>query len=197
MGAIAALEPRDEQSARSEPIVAAMIETPLGVMVVAGFSEGLCLLEFHDRRAMAAEFVDLRRRLGRSVEPKELAESPACVRQAAAELGEYFAGKRREFSVPLVMPGSAFEKRVWEELLRIPCGATRSYGQVAVAVGSAGAQRAVGRANGRNRIAIIVPCHRVIDASGGLHGYGGGLERKRWLLEHEAKMVGAATTLWS
>lgn len=182
-------------TALASPVKASLLETPLGVMVAAGTEEGLCLLEFHDRRALATELRELRAG-GGPLEGVGLDEAPAGVRQAAAELGEYFAGTRQVFTVQLVMDGTAFERRVWDALLAIPCGETRSYGGIAQQLGAAGAQRAVGRANGRNRIAIIVPCHRVIDSNGKLHGYGGGLERKRWLLEHEARMAGKAAGLW-
>jgi AraC family transcriptional regulator of adaptative response/methylated-DNA-[protein]-cysteine methyltransferase len=178
-------------------IRAALLETPLGVMVAAGTDERLRLLEFHDRRALMTELRDLRAETGLKLEAVGLAEAPAAVRQAAVEMDEYFAGQRREFSVPLAMDGTEFEMSVWHELLRIPCGETRSYGWIAGKLGKGGAQRAVGRANGRNRIAVIVPCHRVIDSAGRLHGYGGGLERKRWLLEHEAGMAGKERSLWS
>jgi len=107
------------------------------------------------------------------------------VERLVGELGEYFAGERRSFDVPLDAPGTDFQRAVWEHLLTIPYGQTRSYDQVARALGRAGAQRAVGRANGMNRIAILVPCHRVVQKDGGLRGYGGGLWRKRWLLELE------------
>src|ERR1035438_2697706 len=102
-----------------------------------------------------------------------------------AELGEYFAGARREFTVPLAYPGTAFEREVWTRLLAIPYGETRSYEELARAVGRPGASRAVGTANGRNRIAILIPCHRVVNKNGELGGYGGGLWRKRLLLELE------------
>jgi methylated-DNA-[protein]-cysteine S-methyltransferase len=108
---------------------------------------------------------------------------------AADQLREYFAGHRRAFDLPLAPEGTGFQQRVWTALLAIPYGQTRSYGQIAAAVGRPAASRAVGAANGRNPIAIIVPCHRVIGSSGQLTGYGGGLPTKRWLLAHE----GAAT----
>jgi methylated-DNA-[protein]-cysteine S-methyltransferase len=107
--------------------------------------------------------------------------------EARAQLAEYFAGARRSFDVPLRLRGSAWELRVWEALRTIPYGETRSYGQVAVAIGaSTAAARAVGLANGRNPVAVIVPCHRVIGADGSLTGFGGGLARKRALLDLEA-----------
>jgi methylated-DNA-[protein]-cysteine S-methyltransferase len=104
---------------------------------------------------------------------------------AVEQLGEYFDGERREFDIELDLVGTAFQRRVWEALLTIPYGETRSYGRIAELISSPGAFRAVGLANGRNPIAIIVPCHRVIGANGSLTGYGGGLERKQVLLELE------------
>lgn len=106
-----------------------------------------------------------------------------------AEMAEYFAGARREFTVALDLRGTEFQRRVWDRLLAIPCGETRTYGAIACELGDPKALRAVGAANGRNRVSIIVPCHRVIAADGSLWGYGGGLERKRWLLEHEGAVA--------
>jgi methylated-DNA-[protein]-cysteine S-methyltransferase len=111
--------------------------------------------------------------------------------RTSAQLGEYFAGTRQAFDVPLAPPGTAFQAQVWRALRKIPFGDTRSYGQLARAIRRPSASRAVGAANGSNPISIIVPCHRVIGASGALTGYGGGLEMKRWLLAHEAGRRGA------
>jgi len=105
--------------------------------------------------------------------------------QALRQLSEYFAGTRREFDLPLRMQGTGFQQRVWRELTEIPYGQTWSYGELAKRIDNPSASRAVGLANGRNPISVIVPCHRVIGADGSLTGYGGGLERKRWLLAHE------------
>jgi O-6-methylguanine DNA methyltransferase len=112
-------------------------------------------------------------------------ESPEKTRRYAREMEEYFAGKRREFSFPLDLRGTDFQKRCWEALLGIPYGETKSYAEIARAVGRPGAFRAVGQANHRNPVAIVVPCHRVITSQGGLGGYGGGLEVKRHLLRLE------------
>jgi methylated-DNA-[protein]-cysteine S-methyltransferase len=101
------------------------------------------------------------------------------------QLTEYFSGTRRKFDLPLRLQGTAFQQRVWRELTEIPYGETWSYGQLAKRIDKPGASRAVGLANGRNPISILVPCHRVIGADGSLTGYGGGLERKQWLLAHE------------
>jgi methylated-DNA-[protein]-cysteine S-methyltransferase len=104
---------------------------------------------------------------------------------AVRQLNEYFAGRRREFDLPLRLQGTVFQTRVWHELTAIPYGHTWSYGQLARRINQPSASRAVGLANGRNPISILVPCHRVIGADGSLTGYGGGLDRKRWLLSHE------------
>lgn len=113
-------------------------------------------------------------------------DDDAVLAATRAQLEEYFAGQRTAFDLPLAPAGTPFQLRVWEELARIPYGTTISYGELAERVDSPGASRAVGLANGRNPLAIVVPCHRVIGASGRLTGYGGGLERKAWLLDHEA-----------
>src|SRR5438874_1770687 len=140
-------------------VVVDWVESPIGPLLVGAATEGICLLEFTDRRALETQFTTVRRQLGCAIVPgkHELLE------QLKQELAEYFEGTRREFAVPLVFPGSPFQRAVWEQLLRIPYGQTRSYEDLAVAVGKAKAHRAVGRANGRNRIAILVPCHRVVN----------------------------------
>ena len=114
-------------------------------------------------------------------------KSCALLDEAARQLREYFAGERRKFDLRLAPEGTAFQKRVWRALCDIPCGETRSYGQIAAAVGNSKASRAVGMANNRNPIAIIIPCHRVIGADRGLTGYGGGLDKKEFLLRHERR----------
>jgi methylated-DNA-[protein]-cysteine S-methyltransferase len=111
--------------------------------------------------------------------------SVAPLAATVVQLNEYFNGGRREFDLPLYFEGTTFQRRVWQELTEIPYGETWSYGQLARRIGKPSASRAVGLANGRNPISILVPCHRVIGADGSLTGYGGGLERKRWLLAHE------------
>ena len=122
-------------------------------------------------------------------------ESASRLAAARRQLEEYFAGRLREFTLPLRPEGTEFQRRVWCELERIPFGETRSYGEVAARIGRPGSARAVGAANGQNPIAIVVPCHRVIGANGSLVGYGGGLPRKTWLLEHEAACSGAQLSL--
>jgi O-6-methylguanine DNA methyltransferase len=164
----------------------AVIATRLGDMLALASDEGLCALEFTGPRRPLTR---LEARLKRHFPPHAIVdgEAPAIVR-ARAWLEAYFAGDGADIGeVPLDMRGADFEKRVWRALTRIPPGETTSYGAIARSLGSAGASRAVGAANGANPISIIVPCHRVIGSSGSLTGYGGGLERKTWLLNHEKR----------
>ncbi len=173
------------RSAGVQCIVTTRVETPLGPMVAAATEEGICLLEFADRRAFQRQTEVLRRRLKSVIVPGH----NAYLDRLATELAEYFEGKRRTFSVPLVYPGTAFQQKTWEELRRIPYGSTTSYSQLARTIGHPGSQRAVGRANGDNRIAIVIPCHRVVRDDGTLCGYGGGLWRKQFLLDLERASV--------
>ncbi len=157
------------------------IPSPLGPLVAGATERGVCLLEFTDRRMLETQIRTLQRLLAAPIVPG----TNSHLRQLERELGEYFTGARREFAVPLEAPGTEFQRRVWDSLLEIPYGATRSYEQLARAVGNPRAVRAVGRANGLNRIAIVIPCHRVVNKNGQLGGYGGGLRRKEWLLNLE------------
>ncbi len=164
----------------------ATIETPLGPMLALASDAGLCALEFSGPKKRLAR---LDARLNHHFPPHEIVdrESPP-IERARAWLTEYFAGEgNASVDVPLEMHGADFERRVWQALLEIPAGETRSYGSLARALGNPGAARAVGMANGANPIAIIVPCHRVIGSTGALTGYGGGLHRKTWLLDHERR----------
>jgi AraC family transcriptional regulator of adaptative response/methylated-DNA-[protein]-cysteine methyltransferase len=162
-------------------VVLAWLRSPLGPLVAGATTEGICLLEFTDRRMLEAEFAAVRRLFDAPVVPG----SNPHLERLQDELARYFARSLRVFSVPLVYPGTAFQRRVWDRVLAIPYGETRSYEEIAVAVGEARAVRAVGRANGLNRIAILIPCHRVLTKDGKLGGYGGGLRRKQYLLELE------------
>ena len=162
-------------------IVATRLPTPLGEVVAGATDEGICLLEFAGRESLSARLARVEERLGALV-PGEHRHT----RRLLLELGEYFAGNRREFSVPLVLAGTGFQERVWRALQAVPYGTTISYGELARRAGAGGGVRAVGRANGENRIAIVVPCHRVIRSDGSLGGYSGGLDRKRRLLDLEA-----------
>jgi AraC family transcriptional regulator of adaptative response/methylated-DNA-[protein]-cysteine methyltransferase len=166
-------------------IVTAQVESPLGPLVVGATDEGVCLLEFCDRRALETQLETLRKRFGCAVVPGHHEH----LDRLRDELTRYFEGALTEFRVPITFPGTPFQRAVWEGLLRIPYGETRSYEELARAVGNPGAQRAVGRANGLNRVAIVIPCHRVVNKDGQLGGYGGGLWRKQFLLDLERRVV--------
>jgi AraC family transcriptional regulator, regulatory protein of adaptative response / methylated-DNA-[protein]-cysteine methyltransferase len=162
------------------------MNTPLGELLLGATDAGLCLVEFSDQ----VERVKLERRL---LEQRGLAlhngEHPF-LHDLQAELKAFFSGRLRAFNLPLDAGGSEFQRDVWAALVRIPFGETRSYNELAVSLGRPGASRAVGTANGSNPLAIVVPCHRVITASGKLGGYGGGLWRKEWLLNFEGRQAG-------
>ena len=159
----------------------AWMETPLGPMAAGATARGICFLEFTDRRMLEAQLETLSRRFDLSIVPGE----NEIVARLRRELERYFSGRLKRFSVPLEYPGTEFQVRVWRALLDIPFGETRSYEDVARALGMPGAVRAVGHANGLNRIAIVIPCHRVVNKNGELGGYGGGIWRKKHLLALE------------
>jgi AraC family transcriptional regulator, regulatory protein of adaptative response / methylated-DNA-[protein]-cysteine methyltransferase len=169
----------------SEVLTAQWIETPLGPMLAIATKDRLALLEFVDRRALETELTVMRQRLGSAIVPGRNDVLTA----TATQLAEYFAGTRHTFDLPLLQRGSPFDQRVWQVLTTIPYGETRSYRDVAHTIGSPAAVRAVGAANGRNQLAIIVPCHRVVGADGQLSGYAGGRWRKQFLLDHERQQV--------
>ncbi|MGB3201984.1 MAG: methylated-DNA--[protein]-cysteine S-methyltransferase [Nodosilinea sp.] len=162
-------------------IAVELIETPLGLMMAGAVDEGLCLLEYGDRRSLERHYTTLRQRFDSAVLPI----SHPHLDTLKTELGEYFGGERTAFTVPLALQGTPFQTTVWNELQRIPHGETIAYDELARRIGQPTAMRAVARANGTNRISIVVPCHRVIGKDGSLTGYGGGLWRKRLLLELE------------
>jgi AraC family transcriptional regulator of adaptative response/methylated-DNA-[protein]-cysteine methyltransferase len=161
------------------------LPSPLGPLLAAATEEGVCLLEFADRRALPTQIATLRRRFPFPVVPG----SHRHLDQLAQEMSAYFAGERPTFEVELVAPGTPFQAAVWDLLRRIPPGETRSYAEIAREVGRPSAVRAVARANGENRLAILIPCHRVIGSDGSPTGYGGGIWRKQWLLAHEREMA--------
>lgn len=164
------------------------IESPLGPLIAVASPTALCLLEFADRRMLATQMKTLQTRYKCSLAPG----NSAILAKTEGELESYFAGELEDFTVPLDHKGTEFQMQVWERLKKIPYGDTLSYGAMATDMGRKDAQRAVGKANGDNRIAIIVPCHRVVRTDGTLCGYGGGLWRKKRLLELEQ---GQATLL--
>jgi methylated-DNA-[protein]-cysteine S-methyltransferase len=165
-----------------------IVDSPVGRLLLTGDDRALTALWLLDAGEHSA-----------SVSP-EWAHRQGGFPQATAQLAEYFDGTRTEFDLPLAPRGTQFQLAVWAELVRIPFGATCSYGDIALALGkSLVASRAVGLANGRNPISIIIPCHRVIGADGSMTGYGWGVERKEWLLRHEGALETAASpegTLW-
>jgi methylated-DNA-[protein]-cysteine S-methyltransferase len=154
-------------------VLTSTLESPIGPLTLIARDGVLTNLSMHEQRHM-------------SPPPEDALTDDAWFKDIAAQLDAYFAGELTSFDVETDMRGTAFQQRVWAQLREIPYGETISYGELAERVGNRNASRAVGLANGRNPISIIVPCHRVIGADGSLTGYGGGLERKTWLLEHEA-----------
>ncbi|MBC7827758.1 MAG: methylated-DNA--[protein]-cysteine S-methyltransferase [Chitinophagaceae bacterium] len=171
------------QSKKLFPLTVTRIVTPLGPILIVATDEGICLLEFTDRRMLETELKQLQAIYKTPVLPGK----SKYFGLAEQQLTEYFEGNRQVFDLPLVTPGTPFQLAVWKALQSIPYGTTRSYKQQAVAVGNPQAVRAVARANGFNRICIVIPCHRVVGDDGHLTGYGGGLWRKKWLLDHEVK----------
>lgn len=170
-----------KQSKEQTVIDLKRIDTPLGPMIVCATKEGVCLLEFTNRKMLETELKDLAKKLNAVIVQGDNPHNE----KAAKQLSEYFDGNRKKFDLPLFTPGTAFQNKVWKELQGIPYGKTRSYKEQAIAVGNAESVRAVATANGMNRIAIIIPCHRVIGSDGNLTGYAGGLWRKKFLLELE------------
>ena len=164
---------------------ASWLDTKLGPMLAIADEEALYLLEFVDRRGLEREIERLRKKTKRAIIPG-ITEP---IRLIGRELEEYFEGRRQEFKTPLFLRGSPFQKRVWEELRKIPFGETCSYTEIAAAIGTPMAFRAVANANGANQLAIVIPCHRVINSNGEPGGYGGGIIRKKWLIDLEKKGV--------
>jgi methylated-DNA-[protein]-cysteine S-methyltransferase len=152
------------------------LDSPVGTLLLRGNGQALTHLHMHNQKH-------------RSDLPENCERNDRAFRDIREQLNAYFAGKLQRFDVPLAGEGTAFQKTVWRALLDIPFGTTQTYGELAKRLGNANASRAVGLANGRNPIGIIVPCHRVIGANGSLTGYAGGLERKQWLLAHEQKFA--------
>lgn len=161
------------------------IETPLGTMFACAVDEGICLLEFTDRKNMEKQFISLSKALNAEIVQGENKH----FKQLEEELKEYFEGKIQTFEVPLYITGTPFQEKVWQLLREIPIGETRTYKQQSELLGNPKAIRAVGTANGINKIAILIPCHRVIGSNGELVGYAGGIWRKQKLLELEKAIL--------
>lgn len=164
---------------------ASWLDTRLGPMIAIGDDKALYLLEFVDRRGLEREIERLRQRTKSAIIPG----TTKAIHSIKNELSQYFTGNLKAFKTPLFLLGSPFQKRIWEELQKIPYGETRSYAQLAETIGKPSAFRAVANANGANQFAIVIPCHRVINSNGELGGYGGGLPRKKWLIAHERQGI--------
>lgn len=173
-----------------EAAVISMTEfsTPLGPMMAGATAEGVCLLEFTNRIRLEKEFTDLQKLLNGVMVPGRNQH----LDQLENELREYFEGKRKVFSVPLHTPGNEFAQSVWKMLREIPYGRTWSYKKQSEMMNNPKAIRAIASANGRNRLAIIIPCHRVIGSDGSLTGYAAGTDKKKWLLKFEKDNSGVA-----
>lgn len=171
------------QSQTGDFIATQILESPVGALLVGAVSEGICLIEYADKRTLEYHYAMLRKQFGYPVLPV----THVHIEHLQDELSGYFAAKLTEFTVPLVICGTPFQERVWSELGRIPYGTTIAYDELARRINRPTAARAVARANSMNRINILIPCHRVIGKNGQLTGYGGGLWRKRLLLELEGK----------
>jgi len=162
-------------------LLTASIDTPIGRMVAIASDAGVCVLEFLDSRTAPSSARAFAKRHG----AKSVSGTNRHLDRLRAELDAYFAGELRRFETPLDLRGTPFQKAVWKRVARAPYGRTLTYAQVAARAGRPSAVRAAGHANGRNPVSILVPCHRIVGSDGKLHGYGGGLWRKRWLLELE------------
>lgn len=171
------------RSAEAGCIHTTVIETPLGPVMAGATDDGVCLLEFTTRKMLETQLRTLRTLFEAALVPG----TNAHLDQLRAELAAYFAGQLQRFTVPLRYPGTPFQQQVWTQLQHIPYGETWSYAALAEAIGNPGAVRAVGTANGQNRLAILIPCHRVVNKDGRLGGYGGGLWRKQALLDLEQR----------
>ncbi len=168
---------------QAEQIVYRELESVLGKLIIGATSKGCCLLEYEDRGGLGK----IQRRITRQYKLEMTRGTNDFLDQLETELDQYFKGSRRNFSAPLDVRGTPFQRAVWEQLLNIPYGETRTYGEIAALVGKPLAFRAMGRANGDNPLAIVIPCHRVVQHDGKLRGYGGGLWRKEYLLNLEKR----------
>lgn len=169
---------------RAEVIAIHRFTTPLGPMFVCATERGVCLLEFTDRRLLETEFRDIQRLMNARIVTGENNHT----RQTVKEISEYFAGTRRQFDLVLDAPGSDFQRSVWQALRAVPYGQTSCYQTISLLLNKPDAASAIAAAHGANRIAIVIPCHRISANDGATTGYGGGIARKEWLIEHEKNM---------
>lgn len=170
-------------------ILSKEIRSPLGILLAVAVEEGICLLEFTEKERLELQLTRLKKVFGEDIQPGE----SRFFHHLEEQLKEYFEGKRKEFDIPLVVLGTDFQKKVWEALHSVVYGKTNSYEAQAIRIGDKNAVRAVAKANGENRIAILIPCHRIVGKSGDLTGYGGGIWRKKFLLELEQKYSDSPT----
>ena len=173
----------------SNKIVFRNLHSPLGEMIAGASGNGICFLEWHDRGGVERIKQRVKKRYKMPLVPGNNAQ----LDQLDKDLVDYFAGELKKFRVAIDVSGTQFEEKTWEQLLAIPYGQTRAYGQIARLLGKPGGARAVGRANGANYLSIVIPCHRVIEANGNLRGYGGKLWRKKYLLELESGLKPSLT----
>lgn len=172
---------RQTQSGSETVLKASYLDSPLGPMLAIADDKALYLLEFVERRGLEWEIERLRLRTKSAI----ISGNTDPIISIKAELKLYFNRTLQTFTTPIHLMGSPFQNLVWDELVRIPYGQTRSYADQALAIGKPSAYRAVANANGANQLAVIIPCHRIINANGELGGYGGGIARKKWLINHE------------
>lgn len=179
---------KNERDMRSKDKIlkSTWIDTPLGTMLAIADDESLFLLEFEDSRGVEREIARLTFSLRASIVPG-ITDPLISMKN---ELEQYFKGNLTEFQTPLFLLGTSFQKSVWDKLMQIPFGETRSYLELAKSIGNAAACRAVAQANGANQLSIIIPCHRIINSNGNLGGYAGGVARKNWLIQHENRKCG-------
>ena len=170
-----------ETAAAASTLALMCVDSPLGTLLLGALNDSVALLEFCEPSRIEARVATLQTRFGCALH----ACAAPVLQRLGQQLSAYFGGKLHAFDLPLIYQGSDFQQRVWSELLRIPYGQTCSYGAIAQRIGDTGAMRAVGAANHHNPIAIVIPCHRVVNANGELGGYGGEVWRKRWLLDLE------------
>lgn len=182
---------RDRLNGAPPVVCVADIETDLGLMVAAATAKGICMFEFSDYKSIDLEF----RQLSECFDAPLVRGDNPHFDTLRIQVREYFEGERKEFDIPLDLVGTEFQKRVWIGLLQIPYGSTTTYGKQAGLLGMPAAVRAVANANGKNKISIILPCHRVIGSDGSLTGYGGGVWRKEKLLELEKRYTAGTNRL--
>lgn len=164
-----------------EGIFLDQISTPIGTMIAGVTVEGICMLEFMDRKGLQFQM----RKLHKLLNATFTMAATELTSELKSQLDDYFNHRRTSFNLPLIMTGTEFQQSAWQSLLEIPPGSTRTYQEQSIAIGRKEAIRAVAKANGENRLCILIPCHRIIGSNGKLTGYSGGIWRKRWLLDHE------------